>query len=741
MKNNNIFLFILSFLFSLPCLSQGTSLPLPMQTEQELREELMYEITPSINSYLANGQIDSAEEYLSNSIIKCEEFVDQDLCVAGINFTGGYNFQKASLQDSLNRINYQEKAAGYYEKVLDRYPDNKASWNNLIKLNKVLGNNASTISRLGELADQFPKERVTSYVKIGDLYKTDKKLNKACNYYKKAYEEDPFSKLACGAMVELYTKNDEPCTLESNIRKFALYCHEIDLPKYSEELLRKEIISSFKEQNYNKTMESLILWANVLGSNGWLDPGRVDRLYKKVLTRSNQTFVTELHTAINELSAILKAKDVNSLLEKVQFWDSVKPVVKLSGDWKKVQPESVLLQILYEKGREAYLTGNMKIADSFWNEVFDRSKKIDPILFVDVASDLARLYSKDPAFDLNRGQFNSLIEQLFDRKTKSYLLGDKIMIRKLHVTLGSIYYDNTIWSKKEGGGYYTNALIQLEHALDEEKLGPIVNPKLRQMLGDVYIKISNYPENSDPIKEIRKAVDSYSLSIMEYLSLDKLKDANIIYSNVIENYGQSMDIKQQASVKSLGSILIWRRQLTDPNNIGIDGKLTINEYLTKVNNAEKSATENLPADFVQIQYFKGLSDLGSNFPDEMKQDKQLIYANALNRLKKVNSLPSTRDFNRIKDIKSVLEVSVEQSRELKTIQMTKKASSIYKGGKDVKSKIFSVPTFNKDISVPNQLFILNDNLQEDYKKINSKDAIKYELNKKGQFELKTKDNN
>lgn len=55
-------------------------------------------------------------------------------------------------------------------------------------------------------------------------------------------------------------------------------------------------------------------------------------------------------------------------------------------------------------------------------------------------------------------------------------------------------------------------------------------------------------------------------------------------------------------------------------------------------------------------------------------------------------------------------------------------------------RVYSIPTLNKEIKVPEQLFKLNTKLQDHYKMTNTKDLAKYKLNK-GNFELKTKDNN
>lgn len=769
MKNTHIFLIIVVLLVVFPCFSQvnktqrtntkidkaaaaeqlatlnaGRDLITDGQKSDEtISKEMISRVNEVIKKYLENGKIDKGAAFIRSNMPDCKALKNSNICEAGLNFTSGYFYQQAAKRDPSNKEAYQKIALTFYEKVLDIYPDNKLALNNLINLNQDLVDTVSIIKWLRTFAQFYPEEKVKYLVQIGDIYNNEGEFASACTAYRQAYKEDQFSEQACGAMVHLYTSNNYPCKLTSTMRQFAYDCHEIDLPNYSEKLLRKEFSLAMKDQEFKKAKESMILWAKVIVDNGWLDPLRVARLQKQLFPADVEIPIaaSSINLALTELEKLFQAETFREMKAiPLSYWNDEQPEIKVRKGWKEVRPVAVFSKILYMKGRTAFFKGDHKAAEAYWKFALDPSEYYDSTLFTIVAADLAQLYTTSKDLDPGRDKFDDLVRRLFGMKGSAYLHGDKKMIRKLHVTLGSIFYENEVWGKPYGFGA-RNAKFQLEHALSED-FGPIINPKLRKMLGDVYINIIK--EDGKPkqrITLIEKAVDAYSLAISDYLALDQIEKADRLHSESMQKYGgQVLVIKKKQYLSELGNVIRWRKQLADPNNILIKGRATINTYIEAVGKAENRAVKYLPPEFVQVQFFKGLSDLGSNFPDIRKKDKQLIYANALNRLKTANDLPSTRDFNRIKEIKFVLEESVEQTREIKTIQMQKKVMFTYESGKGPKSRVFSVPTFNKDISVPNQLFTLNDKLQKDYKKTNTKELIKYKLNK-GQFELKTKDSN
>ncbi len=664
-------------------------------------------VNNKIKEFLSTGQIEEASAYIQRNMEQCKTLETKNLCVAGLNFTNGYLYQKAALQDTIRSSQFQTKAVRYYLKTLEVYPNNKAALTNLIKLNKKLGQNRLTIRMLNMLAEKYPSYRVKYLISIGDLYSDDKNFRMACNYYQKAYKEDPFSEEACGAMVELYTSDYLKCSTSPTIRQFALNCQNIEFPNYSEELLRKELTLAFGKQDYRTAMESLILWANVLAENGWLDSRQVDRLFTKLFPSASHGSPKGIYTALKELSTLLKINEAHALMDKVQFWNNNQPVARLSRDGNSIEPNTVLLKILHKKGQQAYFKGNFKNTAVFWNAVFDSSEYYNPTLYVDVASDLAQLYHKNPTLDPTKDKFNYLISRLFEMKSRSYRNGNKRMIRKLHITLGTIFYNQEMLGQKPG--YRArNAKFQLEHALSEN-LGTIVNPKLRRMLGEIYNK------QKEPVKSI----DLYSLSIQDYLSLDQIKEADALGQLMKRKYRAGMNSKQLKVFTAVESIIKWRKNVKSSNNELYMNRTQVSTYLSKVTSDEKFALQSLPKKFVQVQFFKGLSDLGSRLSDTKQKDKQLIYANALEKIKDIKTLSSPLDFDRIKTIKIVLEKSVVHPKKLERTQVYKTVNN-----KSIKAyntsrlktdfKTYKIPTLNKEIVVPNQLFELNTALQKYY---------------------------
>jgi len=722
------------------------------KTDAAISKEMVSSVNEDIKEYLANGQIDEGALFIQSNMPDCKALTKSNLCEAGLNFTSGYFYQQAAKQDRAKKESYQKTAVTFYEQVLEIYPDNKLALNNLINLNQDLGDTDSTIKWLRRFVQVYPEDKVKYLVQIGNIYSDEGEFASACSAYRQAYEEDQFSEQACGAMVQLYTNNNFPCTLTSTMRQFAYDCQEINLANYSEKLLRKEFTAAMKDQDFKKAKESMILWAKVIVDNGWLDAVRVARLNAQLFPDDVEIprVARAINLSLTELEQLFQAKNLDKF-KGIQFkyWDADQPKIEVNKGWTDVRPVTVFAKILYMKGKESYFKDDHKTAEAYWEFALEPSEYFDPNLFTIVAADLAQLYTTSKDLNAVKAKFKVLERRLFGGKGNAYSNGDKKMIREFHITLGSIYYENEVWG---GLNVYNarNAKFQLEHALSKD-LGPIVNPELRKMLGDVYINLIERDKPRERIQLIEKAVDAYSSSIADYLSLDQIRKADRLHSQIRERYGGLVaENDKRQLLNELGSIIAWRKDLADPNNLLIKDEATIKQYLEKVARAEKKTAifinskdnkaVDLPSDFVQVQFFKGLSDLGSNFPDTRKKDKQLLYANALNRLKTASDLPSTRDFNRIKDIKFVLEESVDKSREIKTMQMQKKAVFTYDTGKGGNERVFSVPTFNKNISVPNQLFTLNDQLQDDYKRTDSKDLVKYKLDQ-GKFKLKTKDNN
>ena len=718
MKKKNIFsvlftIFLISTLFGQP--------PNDKKGDEEKSKTIVRAVNEQVQSYLTQGQIKEAERYIRLNRAQCKDLGYKELCNAGLDFTSGYLYQQAAKLDSVNRKSYQNQARRFYQKVMKFFPTNKSALNNWILLNKELGTNNSSITKLQELADKYPKERVDYLVHIGDIYKADENLEMACTNYKEAYKEDPFSAKACSAMVDLYTNDDLSCTMSYDVRHFALDCQEIELPNYSEELLRHETIVEFQANKLSNAMESFILWANVLADNGWIQTRHVDRLYKELFSDSTQNSEQEIKDALDEFIKIISTKEPDNL-QTVGFWFESTPVVKVKGDWHSVSPKSVIIRVLRAKGQSSYLKGDLKTAEGYWQIARKQARYYDDAYFTMVASDLAKLYDANPNMDLNDDKLMNLIADLFDMKGASYRDGDLPMIRRYHNTLAVIFYNKKeTWS--EDGAY--TAKFQLERALWEQRFGRIVDPRLRKMLGDVYVDLNRKSE----------AINSYSRSVQDYLALDQIKEAGKLFSWMNKKFISDKSSKQSAELRELGVIINWRKQFADPSNEIIANGNQIREYLNRSAAAAEKASPILSKDFVKLQFFKGISDLADLLPESREVDKQILYSNALKNLKEVNTLAAPGDYRRIKNIKSTLEESVKERQELDYAQMNKRADLSY-GTPNSRSgyRTYSLPTLNKEIIIPEQLFELNTELQSNYSTaIKPTKVVKLKLDNKRNF--------
>ncbi|NHF58108.1 hypothetical protein FK220_002060 [Flavobacteriaceae bacterium TP-CH-4] len=691
-------------------------------------DDPQYGATPNIER-----EVYKTESYINQNKAICAQAENPDLCIAGLNFSGGFLFQQAALKNEGSTKMFVEKATEYYDKVLEAYPDNKAALSNLKKLNQAIKGNSATIAKLEELAAKYPKNRVGYLVQIGDLYKEEKKFASACAKYQEAYLEDPFSEKACGGIVAMYTEDGHVCTTGWSIREFAADCQEIDLPNYSEELLRKEMSIAFAKKNYKKAIESMVLWAYVLADNGWLDSKQVARL-------SNQLFLegapsreaARMKRALTELIRVLEIEKPGDSRALV-FWDTYSPELTISTDWKRISPMSVFLKIMHAKGAKAFLKKDFKNAEAHWQIILDRALGYDNNLYTTTASDMAELYNAYPRMDPEGQKLNRIVRELFDRKSEAYRKVDAKIIRNMHMTLGAIYYNKGIW---QNGDYAENAEFQLSRAVSD-RFGPIVNPRLRKMLGDVYMHIDTLNSDERKSKEARqKAMKAYSASIKDYLSLDLLRDASALHTDLSNKYRSEMGRARSDSFVALGSVIAWRTQMADPKNELLRNQKPINTYLNDVNKAAEELGGVLPKEFVEVQFFKGLSDLGSQMSEDRKQEQQLLYANALSQIKEVKELSSPTDFRRINKIKGSLEASVEQRGQLKKTQMHGKADLSYSPATSKTGfKAYSISTLDKEILVPDELYELNGTLQEHYKRTNTKNLVKLKK-QNGKFMVK-----
>ncbi|MDO5981598.1 tetratricopeptide repeat protein [Flavivirga spongiicola] len=677
---------------------------------------------------------------------KCQSFNDPEKCRAGLNFAKAYLYQRtARKEEDITRINYRDTAAFYYKKVLEIYPNSKSALTNLEKLDAERGALSSTVERLEDLANTYPSKRTDYLIKIGDLYKKNKNLSKSCQYYSRAYSEDPFSKKACGALVDLYVRKDFICDSGNSIRKFAFNCQEIDAPNYAEKLLRKELSLALKEKAYRKANESLILWANVLANNGWMDPAQVDRFRLALFPKGSRSepMAKRIEEAMKELKTIFEAERPRSIAQP-KFWINKRPSLIVSNEEIEIGPLYVLLRLYKKKGETAYFKSDFKTSEAHWNRALSLSKNYDRAFFTEVASDLAEMYDLYPKMDPDKAKLNKLIVFLFEGKGQSYgrkSLGNEYsekdlrMIRRYHITLGTIFYKDK--SKWDGRGA-RNARFQLEHVFNpmmgrvdhhfDPRFGETVKPKLRTMLATIY-------EKSERDND---AINTYFKAIQDYLGLDQMTSAADLYKKLKERLVSKMTAKQRKSFNHYGELIELRNRMRDKQHPLITDQIDISKFIDDFSDVQNLMYKHIPKEVVQVQFFKAYSDLASNVDDSKKLEKQILSVNALTNIQTLNYLPSPMDFNKISKIKRTLEESIEQPDRLGNTKMYNKTNTTYElTTKQSGAKSYTTSSLNKVINIPEKLFQINNTLQKHYDEVTpaNKEIARFET-KNGEFKLK-----
>lgn len=713
MKKALIFRGILFFGICGCCFGQS-SIP-TIQTERQISEGIVKRVNERIHGLLEKNRIEEAAAFVAQDTSKCNALIEGKFCRAGLDFTQGYIYQYGTTEKGPKTETYRENAEIYYKKVLTAYPGNKAAWTNLLQLYMEMDDLGTAIGGLKKLADRFPGKRSAILVQMGDLYRNNDALDRACTLYQQAYKEDPFSLKAYGAMVSLYTDHGFSCTLKDGgtIRELAQICEEIDLSNRAEELLRKELITHMEQNKPLEAEQSMILWANVLANKGWNNAGHIVRLKNTLLKKVGSSETNKIvYTGLRELETIFKSKGETDF-SSWTYWVKRSPSMVVSKKEGRVSPRTVLAKNLLVKGEKALLKDNFKMAEVFWQEGKNMAGRRNSGSFFKAALQLAQLYNNKPELDPEGSKFNNLIGELFQGKGLAYKQNDRPIIRRYHIVLGSIFYERKHWGpKRTDYNRAANARFQLEHAVSE-KLGPIINPKLRQMLGDVY----------EELDQSNKAINAYESSLQDYLALDRISDADKLHRAVSKKYTM-----MNASLKNRHEIMgeiIGLRKITgkiDPL-FGLSPQ-DISSFTAQISKIEKEATIPFSKEFVGMQMFKTLTDLGIKLQENRKADRQKLYSDALLKIKDIDKLASPNDFNRIKNIKTALEESVENPKDLQKTQMISDVDFNYpKTAWNGKSKTYHLANLNTKIVVPEQLFQLNKVISAYYTKDFKRETI------------------
>lgn len=226
-----------------------------------------------------------------------------------------------------------------------------------------------------------------------------------------------------------------------------------------------------------------------------------------------------------------------------------------------------------------------------------------PMVALDAASNLARLYHTHPKLDAGE-EFLDLKNELLVGKNQSYLKGDLPTIEKFHTVLGVLFAERGLWRPKSEweAPYHLQRAVEVAQKLAGRETGeyqPL--PHLSRMLGDGLRGDHDY---RDP----ERARQAYLNAAIGYLNLDALNEAGEVLSWARELSQELPNAEplNRLQLLELEGILRKRKEILELPSPKLDrelGRLDVDETWNRAVNA------GLDPSFVQRQYGRALSDL------------------------------------------------------------------------------------------------------------------------------------
>lgn len=622
-----------------------------------------------------------AQDYILSQIASCSQLERSKPCESVLYFTLGYYRQIDASLDSGNHQPFLQEARKFYEKALEYYPDNIDILNNYRLTLKELGDTVSLETLTRKLIRLDPENKPKYHRELGDFYLSRNRFGQACDYYRSAFRDAPDDPENCRRIVDIYRLSKMNCS-GIDLTRFAYACNAYGFPNLGAEIL-EDMIRQAVAKGDLPADSTIVNWVNIMAESDWLD---YDRLAEILKSRRRRPAI------LTELDSLLRT-DYFAVIPRFSFWTR-KTTVFYEEAREEVSPVIVTAKIFHVKANRLLIQGDYKKAAIMWEHAFSllrenlRWDDVIPEVFFQAASGLAKLYHAHPDLDTSGRKLDELVSILFKGKGEAYFSGSADLKRNYHTTLGVIFYDRKVLTSNNW--YPANAEFQLEHALSEN-LGPIVNPLLRQLLGDVYLWKN----------EKARAAATYAAAIEDYLRLDQIEKAADFLDST-----RRREIAAEGSVAfnrldALEKLILLRKSWQDPSHKILSQNNTSPEsQLAELNKDRSDLGRVLNPGFVGEQFFKGYTDLGRNARETNL--RHMLYANALELIQDQKDLPTIRDYNRLQDIKASFNSTIQTGQAIEPIKVEPGRRSGYweEKAKEPGYRTYSIINQDLEIKIP-----------------------------------------
>jgi len=543
-------------------------------------------------------------------------------CLATADFALGYAYATAAATPGQSPQDYSGRAEEAYNRVLAAYPNNPQALSNLALIRRDRGDWKGAVQLLERAADSDPAHRGAYYLDAAEVCRRVTAYDDAVAYYRKASSEGAGDG-AIARLISLVAHQLEDAH-EVDVRiHFATQL--IDLSDERQRAKDDANATAAAEAAINGAYaaapdladEALARWIDLSAASNALSPELMSRVPSTSVWPSK---------ALASFSALVAASPSN-----------------IDGCWQSVSRRQACAAAARATADRLAAT-NHKAAAHFY-EVALKIAPIPadygggwlqsrPVVYLDAATQYARLLTADAALDPNGQRFRWLEDRLFNEKAIGIRKGDLPTTQRIHAVLGLIYVDRQQWT----GQGPRSASYQLDHALSEAKEleakdgTPRPLPQLSTLLAQTYPHV--------PGKTAADSAARYLEAAQSYLELDALTESSDALTRA-ETLGIPETEKPRA--QALRSLAVFRTKI--PTLSAADAALPSSAAL------EKS--------FIARQHFKMLSDLAETAAkkgDAAQSDQ--LYLRAFDAVKDQKGLGAAGDAVRLDRIRTSVQTHV-----------------------------------------------------------------------------------
>ena len=542
---------------------------------------------------------------------------------------------------------YLSRAIHHYKESLKYQPDDVKALNNLILVYHQTGAYDSTVTLLKKIIKLDPQNEGVYFTKLGDVYSSIGESEKSWDYYQRALSSEHPDPTAGQKLLVLYNQYDN-----STIEQLYKQCidfessHHLELARMGYENLLSRFTPELTTIDPAMKEEVMMRWIETSIQGGYVTP--------EINTHSSLERIS--YAPFQELQHIIamwvKYEKPEIVQKDLKWWkkDELKYSNFLAFEKSYADHEMNFREpkygiLLYEDALK-----------QIWPMTSDNNPPVyehEDELVTDLIVTLARIYN-NPKFKLE-DRWKRLEDMILQEKGEAFATNNLAERQKYHTILAQIYMER---GEFDGGGY-RNAEFQLRNAInvtnqrvkdDPNTYHPI--PTLYQLQAHLY----------DTLHEESNAYEAYVNAALGYLESDNLKKSGEMLKKAnVRNKENQFEKSKLTAVETIYKTRVQIPQLDksrfDENQATHYKKESTYDWLSN-----KSLENAIPADVLERQRFKVLSDLSKQAAESDAEDaSKKLSQEARSKSNDIKVMSSRQDEIRLNEIENKEKASSDKN--------------------------------------------------------------------------------